>query len=213
MKKVSYSNLREIPLVQIPYDKVAEELRLTRIKKQRKRIDLINNIVVVLFLVGAFVQVLCFYKNGGIVLFNKTRIYSNMMDLCSGKAVIAYMHISNNLDVRFSLMIKHIISNVTKVYNNSGAMLTKRILVNIGCFSIAGKYFVSQTKNCTELKQGALKIATAFKGNVAGIIDTVFDRIAKIKHNFCMISDGLHVMVSSAKNHIGNLLKAKFFRR
>ena len=40
MKKDRYSQntVREIPLVQIPYDKAAEELRLSRIKKQRKQI-------------------------------------------------------------------------------------------------------------------------------------------------------------------------------
>ena len=57
MKKDRYSQntVREIPLVQIPYDKAAEELRLSRIKKQRKQIDLINKFVVLLFLVGAYI--------------------------------------------------------------------------------------------------------------------------------------------------------------
>lgn len=215
MKKDRYSQntVREIPLVQIPYDKAAEELRLSRIKKQRKQIDLINKFVVLLFLVGVFVLVLFFCKNGGTAYIDKTRIYYNILDLYKGKTTIAYMHVYKNLDVRFSLMVKHIISNVNKVFDNSGTMLAKRILVNMGCFSVAGKYFVSQTVNGTELKQGVLKINTALKENVTGVIDNIFVCIAKIRHNVYLISNGLHMLVSSASNQISNLVKAKFLGR
>lgn len=215
MKKLqdSQKRPRNIPLVQIPYDKTIEEARLAKIKMQRKKVKIANWIVVCVLVGCAAIQLLHYSKSGGVISFGVPRLKDNIMGLYKHVVTVPFVRISQNIEMLPNLLIQHVNINFGNMYERSEGVLIKHVLENIGALYVPSNQLLLQIKNCQELQTNTLKIINVARDNIFMVYAEILKVITDAKSNLDILMRGGQLFFNCAKKQIENMLDVKLFRR